>query len=328
MATYQTGWSGSKANFGAVLSNKEASQYFSMPISTINSAISSISTNYQISSITIYATINVENSALGIYTCRVGYGGSGNIGTQLNSTSSGTCMTWNGSISASLNAAISGNRLNASYGGGYITFHIDTSAWGKKTYKISNVYVDVSYYTLKYTITVNASPDEGGTVSGSGTYDAGSYIGIRAEQNNQLYYQFVKWSDGITENPRYITVNGNATYTAIFEKRKHTVATQVIPEGAGTVIGGGVHIAGERVDLEAIANHGWVFDHWEILGNESWSREFPLLTTYPTSDITYVAVFKIGRINYILIDTAQTKLILLNTAEADKIFADTTKVYG
>lgn len=36
-------------------------------------------------------------------------------------------------------------------------------------------------------------------------------------------YQFVKWEDGNTDNPRYVKVIGEATYKAVYEKVKYTV---------------------------------------------------------------------------------------------------------
>lgn len=37
--------------------------------------------------------------------------------------------------------------------------------------------------------------------------------------------RFVRWSDGNTSNPRTVTVTGDATYTAIFEKVQYTITT-------------------------------------------------------------------------------------------------------
>ena len=396
MATYQTGWSAGKSNFGALLSSKEASQYFSLPISTINSAISSIGANYQISSITIYATIRVENSAPGYFTCRVGYGGSGSIGTQLNSMTLGNGLPATGTLSASLNSAISGNRLNASYGGGYVTFHIDSSAWGKKTYNISNVYVDVNYYLPSYEIKTNVTPAEAGTVSGAGTHNRGANVTLTAIPATG--YRFKCWQDDTsnTNSTRTFTAIADATYTAVFEKLKYNVTARVAPSGNGSVTGAGTYEHGDTVTLSATVNEGCRF--WAFIDNNtderyyenpysfviSSDRDFTVNIPYlafiitvlsnnddygsasgsgdyrygeevtlvatpnygykfvqwsdgvttPTRTITvkhggtYTAIFEIDRINYILIDTTQTKLILLNTAEADKIFADTTKVYG
>ncbi len=65
-----------------------------------------------------------------------------------------------------------------------------------------------------YTITVVASPADGGTVTGSGTYEEGANVTITATANEG--YTFIQWQDGNTESTRTIVVTGNATYTATF----------------------------------------------------------------------------------------------------------------
>ena len=66
-----------------------------------------------------------------------------------------------------------------------------------------------------YTITVTAEPAEGGSVSGGGVYDEGSTITLVAVP--AAGYEFVKWSDENTDNPRTVVVTGDASYTALFK---------------------------------------------------------------------------------------------------------------
>ena len=70
----------------------------------------------------------------------------------------------------------------------------------------------------QHTITVQANNSNYGTVSGSGTYNYGTQQTITATPNAGYY--FTGWSDGNTDNPRTITVSGEATYTATFVKPK------------------------------------------------------------------------------------------------------------
>ena len=51
-----------------------------------------------------------------------------------------------------------------------------------------------------------------GTVTGAGSYERGTLVTLTVTPNSG--YTFAQWSDGNTDNPRYITVTGNATYTA------------------------------------------------------------------------------------------------------------------
>lgn len=66
----------------------------------------------------------------------------------------------------------------------------------------------------KYQITVLAGP--GGSSTGTNSYYEGQTVTITATPSRG--YKFVKWNDGSTENPRTITVKGNATYKAVFEE--------------------------------------------------------------------------------------------------------------
>ena len=69
--------------------------------------------------------------------------------------------------------------------------------------------------TKKYTIVVKANNDAYGTVTGGGEYEENATATLAATPN--AGYLFVKWDDGVTDNPRTVTVTGDATYTAIFD---------------------------------------------------------------------------------------------------------------
>ena len=63
-------------------------------------------------------------------------------------------------------------------------------------------------------VTVVSNDETRGSVKGAGNYPAGAKINIMATPNTGSYFQ--QWNDGNTDNPRTITVTGDATYTAIF----------------------------------------------------------------------------------------------------------------
>ena len=67
----------------------------------------------------------------------------------------------------------------------------------------------------RYTITVVSADEAMGKAYGGGTFDAGTETRIWGTP--EMGYQFDRWTDGNTDNPRTITVNGNATYTAVFK---------------------------------------------------------------------------------------------------------------
>lgn len=70
--------------------------------------------------------------------------------------------------------------------------------------------------TPKYTITATANNDAYGTVTGSGEYEANTVATLTATPN--AGYAFVNWTDGNTQNPRLVTVTGDASYVATFEE--------------------------------------------------------------------------------------------------------------
>ena len=80
-----------------------------------------------------------------------------------------------------------------------------------------------------YTISVTA-PGDG--ILASGSYPYGATITVQAVPDE--CYQFTKWSDSNTDNPRTITVTGNATYTAEFEQIQYTIEAQSADAGQGS----------------------------------------------------------------------------------------------
>ena len=67
-----------------------------------------------------------------------------------------------------------------------------------------------------YTITVLSGNEAFGHVTGGGIYLEGSVITITAIPSPR--YVFTQWNDGNTDNPRQITVVGDATYIATFNR--------------------------------------------------------------------------------------------------------------
>ena len=136
------------------------------------------------------------------------------------------------------------------------------------------------------TITVQANPSNGGTVSGGGSYTVGSQRQISASAYSG--WTFTGWSDGNTQNPRTITVpSGGATYTANFQQSTATVTVQANPSNGGTVSGGGTYAIGSQQQISAAPNSGWTFTGWND-GN----TQNPRTVTVPSGGATYTATFQ------------------------------------
>ena len=69
---------------------------------------------------------------------------------------------------------------------------------------------------VTYTIFVTANDPTMGTVTGDGVYGENATVTIQAIANEG--FQFVKWNDGNTENPRSFVATSDAAFVAIFEK--------------------------------------------------------------------------------------------------------------
>lgn len=85
--------------------------------------------------------------------------------------------------------------------------------WSESSYSFT------AYFRKKtvkqYTLTLNRNPSNGGTVSGGGTYNAGTSVRVSATPNSG--WRFVRWSDGLAQQ-HTVTMNANKSLTAYFEK--------------------------------------------------------------------------------------------------------------
>ena len=142
----------------------------------------------------------------------------------------------------------------------------------------------IAYFAqIEYLIQTAVVPDSAGIVTEGGNYHYGDTLTLEATANPG--YVFAYWNDSITDNPRDIIVTQDSTFTAIFGIQQCTVNTEVTPEGAGTVEGGGVYDYGSVINLVASNNTGYVFSQWTdgVIDNP---REILV-----AGDTTYTAVF-------------------------------------
>ncbi|MGM9746521.1 MAG: hypothetical protein ACI30H_06160 [Paludibacteraceae bacterium] len=97
---------------------------------------------------------------------------------------------------------------------------IDDLEGGRYVYYSAYVSVNTKYYYgevdsvhLLSRITTSSN-NTYCTVTGAGDYEYGATITLTAEPIRGCYFQ--QWDDGSTDNPRTVTVTGDATYTAMF----------------------------------------------------------------------------------------------------------------
>lgn len=173
----------------------------------------------------------------------------------------------------------------------------------------------------KYALSVKASPTAGGSVTGGGTYESGTTVTLKATQNTG--YKFKQWSDGNTNATRTVTVTGNATYTAQFEKVTVTISANASPSEGGTITGAGTYAYGDSYTLAAVPNEGYKFVRWS-----TWDTSQTITRTASLSDEEFTAYFELDKINKIYVGTQQPKEIYVGTTLIKAIYVGTTKVYG
>ena len=144
-------------------------------------------------------------------------------------------------------------------------------------------------YLPEFTITVMSSNPNRGTVSGGGTYPEGTVVRIEATALEG--FVFSSWSDDNTDNPRYITVTGDAIYIASFDEvtivPEYTITVMSSNPNRGTVTGGGTYPEGTVITIEATALEGFVFSSWSDDNTEN-PRQITV-----TADATYIASFDV-----------------------------------
>ncbi|MBP5536560.1 MAG: M6 family metalloprotease domain-containing protein [Bacteroidales bacterium] len=116
------------------------------------------------------------------------------------------------------------------------------------------------FVPARHTVTLTANPAALGRVYGGGSYNEGDNATIRATANDGC--RFTRWNDGSTVNPRIITVLSDTAFTANFERITYTVTLRANEPAMGRTTGSGTYSAGATVNIQAIANDGYHFNHW------------------------------------------------------------------
>lgn len=115
----------------------------------------------------------------------------------------------------------------------------------------------------EFTITVQADPNAGGSVSGGGVFEENRTISLTAAPEEG--YRFAEWiGDGVLDPFAATTmarVVADQTMTARFIKTWQVEVT-ASPVAGGTVSGAGIVDEGSAVMLEASAAEGYRFSHW------------------------------------------------------------------
>jgi hypothetical protein len=120
------------------------------------------------------------------------------------------------------------------------------------------------------TITTSASPADGGTTAGGGTFDNGTQVTVVATHNPD--YGFVNWTEGgveVSASAVYpFTVNTDRNLVANFAFITYTIGASASPVAGGSTSGDGTFNSGSSVTVLAIPNAGYAFVNWTENGGE------------------------------------------------------------
>jgi len=141
-------------------------------------------------------------------------------------------------------------------------------------------------------ISSSSSANDTIRIYSNGCDDYQTFIGPNGIQltmtaNSDQWSHFVRWNDGNTDNPRTITTNGNADYTATFAKYIFSITKNA---EHGTISGNNYAENLDFVTLTVTPNYGYHFTHWSD-GLKDNPRIFQI-----TQDTTFTAEFAYDRV--------------------------------
>ncbi|MBO7481616.1 MAG: C10 family peptidase, partial [Bacteroidales bacterium] len=121
-----------------------------------------------------------------------------------------------------------------------------------------------NFEAITYTVTANANPVAGGSITGAGSYTYGQTVTLNATANTG--YTFINWTENGTEvstNTQYsFAATADRTLVANFQINTYTISASASPAAGGTVNGAGNYTHGQNVALRAVANTGYNFVNW------------------------------------------------------------------
>ncbi len=199
------------------------------------------------------------------------------------------------SISATYDAAMP-TITKAPVRTGYtFTGYFDATSGGTKYYnanlssaknwdKTENTTLYAQWTINEYTITASAGANGSVSPSGASKVTYNNNITLTATANTG--YHFKQWNDGVTTNPRTITVSQDSTFTAEFEINEYTITASAGANGSVSPNGANKVTYNNNITLTATANTGYHFKQW----NDGVTTNPRTITA--TQDSTFTAEFE------------------------------------
>lgn len=150
-------------------------------------------------------------------------------------------------------------------------------------------------YIPEFTVSVSASPEDGGQVSGGGVYEQGMTCEVVANPSNG--YQFEYWSEEgvpVSEDLSYsFEVMSDRNLVAVFSEivvpNYYLIEVEIDPAEGGTAIGTGIYEEGALCVLSVMLNEYYEFEKWTEDGEEiSEENEYAFVVNADRSLVAHV----------------------------------------
>ncbi len=151
-----------------------------------------------------------------------------------------------------------------------------------RTFTLTQDTTFTAIFIKTYNVTVTANYPAMGVFSGGGRHDNGQIINISASPSPG--YRFIRWDDGVNDNPRQITITSDTTFTAVFVTALFVDVVSHDPV-MGSVTGGGDYERDSLANINAIPKPGHRFLRW----NDSITTNPRTITV--TQDSVFIAFF-------------------------------------
>ncbi|MFA7074741.1 MAG: InlB B-repeat-containing protein, partial [Endomicrobiaceae bacterium] len=144
-----------------------------------------------------------------------------------------------------------------------------------------------------YTVTAVVNPEDSGTITGAGQYEAGQSVTLTVTPSEN--YNLLNWTKDdqiVSSNPSYTfdMPANNVSLQANLSLSEYSLMLEISPVGAGTVSGTGTYNPGEQIELSATANPGYQFLNWKQEDNIlSTNQNF--VYTMPAENVSLTAQF-------------------------------------
>ena len=168
--------------------------------------------------------------------------------------------------------------------GYHFTHWQDNNTDNPRTVQVTQNKTYTAYFDYdQFTLTVQSDNTTQGNVSGSGNYN---YLSNRTITATPTYgHHFTYWNDGVTENPRTITLTQDTSFTAHFAPNQYTLTVNASEHG--TASGSGTYNFGDTIAIQATPEDHYHFTRWND-GNRENPRHIRI-----EEDITMTAFFAI-----------------------------------